>query len=74
MVHVELDKLCSADPVFKKQLEWLADRDTEQRKRLKRKKGKSNKNENPYADDFKKFEDSLRKMVEIQRLVRLLYS
>ena len=43
LLHIHLDTLCTQDPVFKKQLELLADADIRRRRKGKKKRRKSSK-------------------------------
>ena len=75
ILHLQVDALCSSDPVFKKQLEFFAEMDAKKRKRVKKMKRTSKKNEefllSPQEAQLKK---DLKNMLEIQRLAWRLRS
>jgi len=77
IVHCQIDMLCSNDPIFKKQLEILADLETAQRRKAKAAKGsrkrKAKSQRKPkHADALEDFDQFMRKIVEIKRLSKML--
>jgi hypothetical protein len=77
LVHVQIDRLCSSDPFFKKQLEFFADRDARERRKARkgssgRKKTKSAKKA-MYVDPLKDFGEFLKKLDEVWRLSKMLF-
>jgi hypothetical protein len=75
LIHIELDKQCSADPVFRANLEWLAKREAQRRKRArKRKSGHVSKQKKTAPpDELQTFNHFLKKLAEIRRLTQLTY-
>jgi len=78
LVHVQLDWLCSSDPLFKKQLEFLADLDARQRRKARKrgsgkKQTKSSKKTGD-VDPLKDFARFVKKLEEIRRLSKILFS
>jgi len=79
LVHVQIDGLCSSDPLFKKQLEFFADVDARKRRQARKenaglKKRKAPKKREAYNDPLDDFEKLLKKLVEIKRLAKMLSS
>ena len=77
LVHVELDWLCSSDPLFKKQLEFFAGLDARQRRKARkggsgRKKTKSSKKTGD-VDPLKDFAKFVKKLEEIRRLSKMIF-
>jgi len=82
--HIFIDQLCSNDPVFKAQLEFLADKDARERARIrkekrngKKKRKRSNatskkKRKRRSKDPVKEFADLLEKMKMLQYMAREL--
>ncbi len=69
LYHIELDNMCSANPIFKQQLEFFAEGQSKKRKgKKKRSKGQ------PLPPEFRRFLQDLRKMAEIERLAKLILS
>ena len=76
IVHCQLDTLCTADPLFKKQLDFLANLDARKRREAKktgaqRKKTKSSK-KTLCRDPFEDFDAFLKKAQEIQQMSKML--
>jgi hypothetical protein len=72
LVHVQIDSLCSTNPIFKMQLEYFAEQDARKRRSSRKKKAKSRKRKVP-ADPLEEFTAFLEKMKEIRRLARIVF-
>ena len=79
--HVELDWMCTADPVFRSQLEMWAKTKVHKRSksksqkitRAKKKKGKgSTKSKPPVLDEFEQFKRDLEKLIQMKKLAKML--
>jgi hypothetical protein len=76
LVHVQIDRLCSSDPFFKKQLEFFADRDARERRKAKRSSGKKKRKsakKGTCVDPLKDFGVFLKKLDEVWRLSKMLF-
>lgn len=66
--HLQLDEMCSEDPVFKKFIEGWA------RKRVKKRKSKKNiRAEEQLPDDVVELLKNIERMAEVVRLKKLIY-
>jgi hypothetical protein len=82
LVHVQLDVLCSSDPIFKKQLEFFADLAAEKRRNAGssrrrspgKKKRKTQKKRETHADPLEDIEAFLKKLYEIRQMSKMLFS
>jgi len=78
LVHVQLDMLCSSNPMFKQQLQWFAEQDAKERKRLRKRNAKKKsvkpRNKRGSPDELERFNEFLEKLAEIRRLAKLISS
>jgi hypothetical protein len=79
LLHIETDKMCSANPFIHNQLWLLAKEDAKRRKRAKKQKTKRKKKQKresrrPTPNEFKEIEEFPRKSLEIQRLYKMIVS
>jgi hypothetical protein len=74
-VHVQLDELCRNDPLFKKQLTYLADLDAKKKKKNQKEKHREEKKSKMVTppDPFKDFEAFLKKLYNIRQSSKVLF-
>jgi streptomycin 6-kinase len=72
LFHIELDKLCTADPRFKKMLEILAKRDAAKRRRKKR--SKKAKQKSGDSADYRQIAEFIQSVERIRKLAKLMKS
>ena len=78
IVHCQLDTLCTDNPLFKKQLDFLAKRDARKRREAKKTRSQKKKTKRSkktqYRDPFEDFNEFLKKAIEIQQLSKMMSS
>ena len=67
--HLQVDEACTRNPMYRKQLEFLADQDVK-----KRKKNRKRKSKRPIPKDVKKDMEFFSKILEIQKLDKAMRS
>ena len=71
LVHVQIDLICSSNPLFKMQLEYFAEQDA--KKRSSRKKKAKPRKTTALPDPLEEFKAFLEKLQEIRRLSRSVF-
>ena len=66
LLHIQIDMICSANPLLRRQLELLAEVDAK-----KRRKGRKKKKEDPLPLGLENFLKDLEKMVRIRKMMEL---
>ena len=75
LLHIEIDRLCSADPFFHRQLWLLAKEDAIKRKQAKKRNTRPKKRQsNKAVSEIEKTEKILKQLLELKRLIWLIRS
>ncbi len=72
LVHVQLDALCSSNPLFAKQLEFFAEQQSRLRKRAGKKEAKPGRRP-AFPGPFEDFNAFLEKLAELRRLSKIVF-
>lgn len=73
LFHIQLDTMCSSNPLYRQQLEFLAEQDSKKRKHVKKRRNKR-RQEPVVPVEFREFIEFCRKMQEINELSRIMRS
>ena len=75
LLHIQIDQECSADPVFHRQLNFLAEEDAQKRKHNKKRKKKTARTKKPKPlSELEKTEKVISQLLELKKLTDLIKS